>query len=98
MCKTINRCFRDRLTFVSMFDAYQRSIKCKGNRSEVLKFNMDLESNICIIIRELKGNKYKLGKYRSFKIYEPKERLIMALPFKDRVVQQWYVYDTIYST
>lgn len=95
MCKTINRCFRDRLTFVSMFDAYQRSIKCKGNRSEVLKFNMDLESNICIIIRELKGNKYKLGKYRSFKIYEPKERLIMALPFKDRVVQQWYVYEFI---
>lgn len=29
---------------------------------------------------------YKLGKYKKFYIYEPKERLIEALPFKDRVM------------
>ena len=95
MCKTINSCFLDKLTFLNMIDAFKRSSKCKGNRYDVLKFNMDLESNICNIMEELRSNKYKLGKYRSFKIYEPKERLIMALPFKDRVVQQWYVYEFI---
>ena len=95
MCKTINSCFLNKLTFLNMIDAFKRSSKCKGNRYDVLKFNMDLESNICNIIRELSNNEYKLGKYRSFKVYEPKERLIMALPFKDRVVQQWYVYEFI---
>ena len=62
MCKTINSCFLNKLTFLNMIDAYQRSSKCKGNRSEVLKFDIDLESNICNIIRELSNNEYKLGK------------------------------------
>ena len=38
------------------------------------------------MIDELISKKYKLGKYKEFLIYEPKERLIEALPFKDRVV------------
>ncbi len=29
---------------------------------------------------------YKVGTYKQFKIYEPKERIIEALPYKDRVV------------
>ena len=29
---------------------------------------------------------YKFGNYKQFKIYEPKERIIEALSYKDRVV------------
>ena len=36
-----------------------------------------------------------MGEYRKFKIYEPKERIIQSLPFKDRIVQQWYVEEFI---
>lgn len=38
-----------------------------------------------------KNGRYKHGGYTKFKIYEPKERIIMASEYKDRVVHQWYV-------
>jgi retron-type reverse transcriptase len=43
---------------------------------------------------ELKNKTYQVGDYREFYIFEPKQRLIMALPFKDRVVQ-WAVYQVL---
>lgn len=95
MCKTIKNCFNKNLTFNKMMSAYERSRKGKGLRKEIIKFEMDLESNIINIINELKSNKYKVGKYRTFTIYEPKERIIKALPFKNRIVQQWYIEEFI---
>lgn len=35
---------------------------------------------------QIKNKTYKVGTYKQFKIYEPKERIIEALPYKDRVV------------
>lgn len=37
-------------------------------------------------MNDIISKKYKLGEYRIFFIYEPKKRVIEALPFKDRVV------------
>jgi hypothetical protein len=44
-----------------------------------------------MILDQLRAGNYQPSQYRSFTIYEPKERLILALPFRDRVVHQWYV-------
>ena len=95
MSKTIKNLYNKNLTFNKLYEAYQRSAKNKGNKKEVLKFNIDLESNLCNILKLLKEEKYLPSKYHSFTIYEPKERLIKALPFKDRIVQQWYIYEFI---
>ncbi len=38
--------------------------------------------------RELETHTYQIGGYKSFKVYEPKERDIMALHYRDRVVQR----------
>ena len=95
MSKSIKRCFFNNLTFDKVLDAHIRASKGKTNKYEVLKFNMDMESNICNIIDELKEGRYKLGKYKTFTIYEPKERIIKCLPYKDRIVQQWYIYEFI---
>jgi len=48
---------------------------------------MHLEDNLLSIRNDLLEKRYKIGSYRTFVIYEPKERIIMALPFRDRVVQ-----------
>ena len=95
MPKSIRKCFFNKLTFDKMLDAHLRASKGKNNKYEVLKFNIDMENNIWNIIKELKENKYKLGKYKEFTIYEPKERIIKCLPYKDRIVQQWYIYEFI---
>lgn len=73
-------------TFENLYDAYKECRKSKQHKGEVIRFEVNLSYNINSLINELKAKRYKLGKYKKFLIYEPKERLIEALPFKDRVV------------
>ena len=73
-------------TFENLYDAYKNCRKSKQHKGEVIRFESNLAINLNILIKELTTKKYKLGKYKKFYIYEPKQRLIEALPFKDRVV------------
>ncbi len=95
MSKTIRNVFNKHLTFEALLDAHQRSLKNKGNKKEILTFNIDLETNICNILKKLKNGTYKMGKYTTFTIYEPKQRVVKSLPYTDRIVQQWYIYEFI---
>lgn len=95
MPKRINNIFKDSLTFKKMYNAYYRAAKGKHQTKEVILFEMDLATNLTNILRDISKQNYKSGIYRKFKIYEPKERLILALPFRDRVVHQWYVEEFI---
>lgn len=67
--------------------AYNKARKCKRYRPEVLRFTRAKEEKIEKVRRDIKELTYEQGAYRYFKVYEPKERQIMALPFYDRVVQ-----------
>jgi len=73
-------------TFENLYDAYKECRKSKQHKGEVIRFEVNLAVNLNNIIKELNTKKYKLGKYKRFLIYEPKERLIEAPLFKDRVV------------
>ena len=95
MPKTIRNKFNKYLTFSKMLEAHYRASLDKTNKKEVILFEMDLETNIIKIINDIKNDKYKMGKYREFIIYEPKERLIKSLPYRDRVIHQWYVEEFI---
>lgn len=68
--------------------AYKKAVK-GGNRYTLshLKFKENLEANLYLIQQQLINEVYKHGEYHTFKVYEPKERIIASLPFKDRVVQ-----------
>ena len=95
MAYTIRNAYDKHLTFENLIAAYYRTCKAKRNSKEVLSFEIDLESNIINLMKQLKNQTYKLGKYHEFTIYEPKKRLIKSLPYRDRIVQQWYVYEFI---
>ena len=95
MSKSIKKCFYDKLIIDNLILAHERAKKNKSNRYELLKFEVDLESNIISIMDSLTNGSYRLGRYREFTIYEPKERIIRCLPYKDRIVQQWYIYEFI---
>ena len=91
MPKTIKNKFDECLTFKKMLEAHERAKQGKFSKSEIIIFEMDLETNLIRIINDIKNNKYKFGEYREFIIYEPKERIIKSLPYRDRVVHQWLV-------
>lgn len=71
--------------------AYHKARKCKRYRPDVLEFEANREDNLFHAIEVLKDGTYQPGEYRVFKVWEPKERIIMALPFFDRVIQHMIV-------
>lgn len=95
MSKTIKKCFYQKLTFSSFLDAHDRSRKGKNCKKEVLLFKLNLETNIVDLIKEIKEKRYRIGRYHEFVIHYPKERIIKAPSYKDRIVHQWYVHEFI---
>jgi retron-type reverse transcriptase len=73
--------------FANLYDAYLKARKQKRYRGEVLKFSYSLEQNLITLQKELIEKTYAVGAYRPFIVYEPKKRQIVALPFRDRIVQ-----------
>lgn len=75
--------------FISYENLYLASIKSqKGKRwkSTTLQFNDNIESELIKLQVELNSGEYNPGAYRSFTIREPKERVIFAAPYRDRIV------------
>ena len=95
MPKTIKNCFYKSITFEKFLLAHNRAKKHKGYKDEIIKFEFNLENNLYNLINSITNNTYSLGNYFSFKVYEPKERTIKALPYKDRIVHQWYIEEFI---
>lgn len=73
-------------TFENLYDAHKSSRLSKQHKKEIINFEINLSSNIYKLRKRLLNKTYKLGGYHSFYIYEPKERLIEALSYQDRVV------------
>jgi len=62
-----------------------KSIKIKNKKKKEI-FNDYFSINVISIYNELNKKSYKVDKYNIFKIYEPKERVIMSLNIKDKIV------------
>ena len=79
---TLNEIF----TFENLYKSHKECRRSKQHKGEVIRFEINLAFNINNIIKEILNKNYKIGKYKKFTIYDPKERIIEALPYKDRVV------------
>lgn len=67
--------------------AYKKTSLNKYATFGYLQFREFDEINLRLIQEELMDGSYQIGPYRTFTLYEPKERQISALGFKDRLVQ-----------
>ena len=59
--------------------AYNKARKCKRHRKDVLIFTKGKEENLDKVREDIINLAYEPSKYHYFKVYEPKERQIMAL-------------------
>lgn len=104
--KTYRNLFNEIISFENLHAAYIQARRGKRYKSEVMGFGRRLEENLLALQQELIGGRYRTGAYRVFYVYEPKKRLIAALPFRDRVVhhalirviepiwEQRFIYDS----
>jgi len=95
MPKTIRNVYDKAVSFEKILMAHKKARRGKREKKDVILFELNLESEILRLEEELKYGKYQTDEYKTFKIYEPKERVIMASSYKDRVVHQWYVENFI---
>lgn len=80
--------FNEIVSFSNLYYAAHRARKGKRERESCLLFFSRLEENIIQIQNELIYQEYVFGVYINFYVYEPKQRLISAPCFRDRVMQQ----------
>ncbi len=80
------------LTYAQVYDwdnlylAWRKASRGKRGRAAAACFEYHLEDNLVTLQEELAAQTYRPGPYASFHIHEPKQRLISAAPFRDRVV------------
>lgn len=73
-------------SFDNLYRAWRAARKSKRHQAAVADFEFNLEGNLLTLEQELHEQRYRPGPYTHFNIYEPKERLVSAAPFRDRVV------------
>jgi RNA-directed DNA polymerase len=67
--------------------SWKKTQRLKKYRDDVMLFRSRLDENLINIQNELIWQTYKVSDYKNRVIFEPKKRLISALPLRDRVVQ-----------
>jgi RNA-directed DNA polymerase len=72
--------------FGALLEAARRAARGKRQRPDAAAFRLDLEPELLELRRALLDGTWRPGPFRSFRIVDPKPRLISAAPFRDRVV------------
>ena len=73
--------------FGNLYKAYKKSKCGKGFNKASIKFQTSALDGIYQIKRRLETETYQVSPYHQFTIYEPKERIIKACSFQDKIVQ-----------
>ena len=73
--------------FSILYAAYKKSKSGKGFCKSSMKFQISALDGIHQIKRRLETRTYRVSPYHQFTIHEPKERIIKACSFHDKIVQ-----------
>ena len=79
--------FENITDFGILYEAYKKSRRGKRYNQSRIKFEMAALDGVLQIKRLLETKTFNVSQYNKFKVYEPKERLIEAGSFKDKIVQ-----------
>lgn len=79
--------FYELTSFENLYKAHKKARMSKRHKWDVINFESNLYLNLIELQKSLREGTYKVGKYKSFYVYEPKKREIQALGYVDRVVQ-----------
>lgn len=67
--------------------AFWKAQRGKSGKRDVIQFRQNLHDNLQGIRQEFLDRDITLGNYHYFTIYDPKERIICAADFRERVIQ-----------
>ncbi len=73
-------------SFSALLIAARKAVNGKRKKPGAASFFANLERELLTLERELREGTYRPGRYVEILVREPKERLVSAAPFRDRVV------------
>ncbi len=73
-------------SFPALRAAARRAAMGKHAKPGAAAFLANQEKEVLRLERELRGGRYRPGRYRTIEIFDPKRRMVSAAPFRDRVV------------
>lgn len=85
--KSIRKAYEKVWRFENLHSAHLKARRGKRNKNSVIDFESSINCNLAQLQKELMEKTYRVGRYKVFRINEPKERVIMSLPYRDRIVQ-----------
>ncbi|MCI5211955.1 MAG: hypothetical protein D3910_24970, partial [Candidatus Electrothrix sp. ATG2] len=99
MAKQFDNLFPQITDFSNLHLAWRKAARGKRFQQAASAFEMNLEDNLICLQRQLQEQSWQPGGYRSFRIRDPKPRLVSAAPFADRVVHHalCHVLEPIYE-
>jgi RNA-directed DNA polymerase len=86
LMKTYKNLYPELISFGNLYVAYLDAARGKRGQPNVAAFDFDLEANLLQLQEELATRTYRPSPYYSFRLRDPKPRLISAALFRDRVV------------
>lgn len=84
--KSYNNLFGRITSFENLLLAARKAQRGKRFKAATAIFNLNLEKELLRLQEKLVNDTYHHGGYYDFLIYDPKQRLISAAPYRDRVV------------
>jgi retron-type reverse transcriptase len=73
--------------FQALRRAARRAIRGKRKKPGAARFQFGLEREVLRLERELQDGSFRTGRYVEIQLKKPKQRIVSAAPFRDRVVQ-----------
>lgn len=73
--------------YENLYRAYKKARCGKRWKEAAAKFEVNLLEALTLLSWQLQNKVYTLSPYNTFKVYEPKERVVMSNSYKDKVVQ-----------
>ena len=84
--KTSKHLYAQVVSFENLYWAAREAARGKRGHPDVAAFEFCLEANLLRLQEDLSTKRYRPLPYDSFRIHDPKPRLISAADFRDRVV------------
>lgn len=89
--------FDEICTFPVVYDAYLAARRGKRSKAATAKYEAHALENVSNLVYILRTQLYRPGPFHLFTVYEPKERLVQAPAFTDKVVQHALVDNVVYE-
>jgi hypothetical protein len=72
---------------IALYKAYRKTRCGKRDNPTAMRYRMEAIERTVALSERLQRCDYSFGPYYPFKVYEPKERLVLAIDFEGKVVQ-----------